>query len=109
MSRLAGSAAGGTSRIDRMADLQEKLGEVEQQLASLNTEIRALEADAIDEADFREALAAFEPVWKNLNTLERTRLLGVLIDRITLNGKTERVAVHFRSAGLRDLCNKEQP
>ena len=33
----------------------------------------------------------------------------VVIERISLNGKTERVAVHFRSAGLRDLCNKEQP
>ncbi|HKZ01602.1 MAG TPA: hypothetical protein VJ180_05150, partial [Pyrinomonadaceae bacterium] len=80
-----------------------------QRLVSLNTEIGAQEADAIDEADFREALATFEPVWKNLNTLERTRLLRVLIERVSLNGKTERVAVHFRSAGLRDLCNKEQP
>ena len=109
LGRLAGSAAGGASRIDRMADLQEKLQETEQRLVRLNTEISALEAGAIDEADFREALATFEPVWKNLNTLERTRLLRVVIERVSLNGKTERVAVHFRSAGLRDLCHKEQP
>ena len=78
-------------------------------LARLTEEISVLESEAIDEADFREALAAFDPVWKNLNTLEQTRLLRTVIERITLNGKNDRVAVSFRSAGLRDICNKEQP
>lgn len=109
LGRVAGSAAGGAFRIDRVADLQERLQAAEQRLASLTAETRALEAEAIDEADFREALVAFDPVWKNLNTLERTRLLRTLIERVTLNGKTDRVAVHFRSPGLRDLCHKEHP
>ena len=109
LGRLAGNSAGGSSRVDRMADLQERLHDVEQRLARLTEEISVLESEAIDEADFREALAAFDPVWKNLNTLEQTRLLRTVIERITLNGKNDRVAVSFRSAGLRDICNKEQP
>ncbi len=107
LARLAASAAGGSSRIDRMADLQERLRAVEQRLTSLAEDITALESEAIDEAEFREALAAFDPVWRNLNTLEQTRLLRTMVGRITFNGKTERVAVSFRSCSLKDLCTKE--
>jgi hypothetical protein len=39
--------------------------------------------------------------------LEQTRLLRTLIERITLNGKTGRVAVSFCSGSLKELCTKE--
>jgi site-specific DNA recombinase len=102
------SAGAGPSRLDRMAELQERIRQADGRLEELADEIKELESDHIDEADFRAGLSAFDPVWNDMTTVEQTRLLSILVKRISLNGKTGRVAVEFRSEGLRQLCHKER-
>ena len=51
-----------------------------------------------------EALKEFEPVWKSLNTNEQTRIIRAVIERVGYDGRTGKVAVTFRSAGLKVLC-----
>ena len=51
------------------------------------------------------ALAEFDPVWASMTTREQTRLVQLLVAKVGLDGRTGKVTVDFRSAGIRDLCN----
>ena len=51
------------------------------------------------------ALERFDPVWNSLTTREQARLVHLLTEKVGYYGCTGKVAVSFRSAGLKDLCN----
>ena len=89
---------------DRVADLQERIGQTERRMSEIILELRNLEGQPIDEADLRTTLERFEPVWESLKSWEQVRVIRTLIERVTYNGKTNRVAVSFRSAGIRAMC-----
>ena len=94
-----------TARLDRLVDLQGQIQEAEHRLSLLATEGQELEADEIDEADALRALAEFHPVWAELTTREQVRLIQMLVAKVGFDGRTGKVTVDFRSAGIRDLCN----
>ena len=103
---LAGDAViSSTARVDRLLDLQGQIQAAEHRLADLITEGRELEADQFDDADAVRALAEFDPVWASLTTREQIRLVQLLVAKVGLDGRTGKVTVDFRSAGIRDLCN----
>ena len=89
---------------DRMADLQGRIGQTERRLTEIQQELAGLESQAVDEDDFRAALLEFGPVWDSLTTREQTRIVHTLIERVTYDGKTNKVTVSFRSAGIRRMC-----
>jgi len=89
---------------DRMADIQERIGRTQHRLAEIKQELKGLEAERVDEQDFRNALARFGPVWEYLNTREQGRIIHALVERVTYDGRTKRVTVAFRSAGIRAMC-----
>ena len=90
---------------DRMADLQERIGQTERRLSEVLQELESLERQAVDESDFRVALAEFGPVWESLNSREQSRIVHSLVERVAYDGRTNRVTVSFRSAGIRGMCN----
>lgn len=92
-------------RVDRIADLQEKIGAVERRLSDIQNELQALPGSAIQEEELAQALAAFDPVWKSLSTVDQSRFLKAVIERIGYDGETGRVAVSFRSSALKGVCN----
>jgi site-specific DNA recombinase len=99
------SASGGNGmRLDRMADLQDRIGSLERRISEIRAELGAIEADAVTEEEVAAALKAFDPVWKSLNTNEQTRVIRMLIERVGYDGRTGKVAVTFRSAGFKALC-----
>ena len=73
-------------------------------MSEVRTELCAVDADAVSEEEIAEALKAFDPVWKSLNTNEQTRIIRMLVDRVGYDGRTGKVAVTFRSAGFKALC-----
>ena len=89
---------------DRMADLQERIGQTERRLTEILQEVAGLEGRVVDEDDFRKALAEFGPVWDSLNSRERTRIIQGLIERVAYDGRTKKVIVSFRTAGIRRMC-----
>ncbi|MBI1955070.1 MAG: recombinase family protein, partial [Acidobacteria bacterium] len=101
---VAGTGGNGI-RVDRIADLQERIGGVERRLSELRNELQALSGGAIQEEELTRSLAAFDPVWKSLNTVEQSRFLKAVIERIGYDGGTGRVAVSFRSPTLKGVCN----
>jgi site-specific DNA recombinase len=101
--RVAATVGNGM-RVDRMADLQDRIGSLERRMSEVRVELGALDADVISEDDVAEALKSFDPVWKSLNTNEQTRIIRMLVDRVGYDGRTNKVAVTFRSAGFKALC-----
>jgi len=91
-------------RVDRLADLQDRIGSTERRMSEIRADLGALEREAVSEPEVAEALATFDPVWESLNTNEQTRIVRTLIERVGYDGRTGKVAVTFRSAGFRDLC-----
>lgn len=94
---------------DRMAEIQERIGQMQQRLMEIRQELNGLEAGRVDEHDFRAALEQFGPVWEYLNTREQARIIHALIDRVTYDGRTRKVTVAFRSAGIRAMCHSDDP
>jgi site-specific DNA recombinase len=91
-------------RVDRMADLQERIGSIERRMSEIRAELGAMDANSVTEDEVAEALREFDPVWKSLNTNEQTRIIRMLIDRVGYDGRSGKVAVTFRSAGFKALC-----
>jgi site-specific DNA recombinase len=73
-------------------------------MASLAAELREWQSRLVDEAELARALQEFEPIWNNLTTAEQTRLVNLIVEKVTYNGKTHKVSVSFRTAGLYELC-----
>ena len=97
------------ARFDRILALQPEIQAAEERLASLAAELRDWQSQEIDEAELARALEEFEPIWENLTTAEQTHLLNLIVEKVNYNGKTHKVAVSFRTAGLRELCAGEIP
>jgi len=102
LGRLAGDDS--PTRYDRILALQPEIQAVEERLASLAAELRDWQSQEIDEAELARVLVEFEPVWNNLTTTEQTRLVNLIVEKVAYNGKTHKVSVSFRTAGLQALC-----
>ncbi len=113
MVQLAGDGTIQSSdRLERLVSLQKEIQATEQRLSELAEELQELRDDAFDEQDLVQALQQFDPVWNSLTTREQARLVHLLIEQVGYDGRTGKVTVSFRSAGLKELCNgdtKTQP
>lgn len=98
------SMSGNGVRLDRMADLQERIGAVDRRTTEVRAEIAANGQEAVNEEEVVQALASFDGVWKSLNTNEQTRIVQAIIERVGYDGRTGKVAITFRSAGFKALC-----
>jgi site-specific DNA recombinase len=82
--------------------LRQRVAAIEARLDALPAEIQAAKRARIDEAEILFALEAFGPVWDSLWPAERTRVLGLLVERIDHDGR-DLVALQFRIVGSRAL------
>jgi site-specific DNA recombinase len=89
---------------DRLADLQARLTRSEGRRAEIDRELAGLESGGVDEEDFRAALKEFGPVWESLNSREQARIIHALLERVAYDGRTNKVTLSFRSAGIREMC-----
>ncbi|GDY13107.1 integrase [Planctomycetota bacterium] len=63
-------------------------------------------AATIPQAEARSALTQFEPVWSALVPTERAQLLGLLVERIRVDGQAGKVAFVFRAGGIAALAKQ---
>ena len=85
---------------------QDRLHKLEVRRAEVAEKQRALAAQQIDEADLSRALEAFAPVWDELWTSEKTRLLNLLIEQVRYHGGTDRLQIDFNFAGISTLAEE---
>ena len=98
------ATTGNRLRVERLADLQDRIGTIERRLSEVRGELDSLAVEAVSEEEIAQALRSCEPVWKSRNSHEQRRILRTLIERVGYDGRSGKVAVTFRWAGFQVRC-----
>jgi len=91
----------------RLAEIREQLAAGETRAEALRKEILRREKQRIDEKELRRTMESFEDVWKAMNLDEQRNLLRQLVEKVGYDGRTGKVTVSFKSAGVKELVQKE--
>jgi site-specific DNA recombinase len=102
LSRSTGPAADALH--GELVAAQERIGTLEARLAEVRDREATLAAQQIDEADLARALEAFTPIWDVLLTPEKERVLNLLIERVSYDGRDGNLTIRFRLDGIASLA-----
>jgi site-specific DNA recombinase len=91
----------------RLAEINEQLTTGAARAEELRKEILRREKQRIDEKELRRTMESFEDVWKAMNLEEQRGLLRQLVEKVGYDGRTGKVTVSFKSAGVKELVQKE--
>lgn len=91
----------------RLAEIREQLAAGETRAGELRKEILRREKQRIDEKELRRTMESFEDVWKAMNLGEQRTLLRQIVEKVGYDGRTGKVTVSFKSAGVKELIQKE--
>jgi len=106
--QLAGAGHNGDAAIvaGRLADLHERIAQVERRRAELMEHVRSNEENAFDDDEVANALRHFDPVWEALTPKEQHRLIDLLVDSVTYDGANGKVTITFHPSGIRTLAEQ---
>jgi site-specific DNA recombinase len=109
LSRLAGEIpslvrAGGKHVTDKMAELQDRINVLEGQLRSVSDQLAETVDQITDPASVLRALREFDVLWEEMKPREQEKFVKTLVEQVTYDGRTGKVIVGFRTAGIRQLC-----
>ena len=90
----------------RVAELEEQVAIGEGRGAELRKEILRLEKHRVDEKELRKTMGSFQEVWKAMNLEEQRALVGQLVEKVGYDGRTGKVTLSFKSAGVKELVQK---
>ena len=107
LSRTTGSGADAV-RVE-LERTQERVSTLDARLAEVHAREAALATQHVDEADVARALQDFDELWSVLLTPEKERVLGLLIERVTYDGATQRLEITFSPAGVATLAAEVGP
>ena len=91
----------------RLSEIREQLATGETRAEQLRREILRREKQRIDEKELRRTMESFEDAWKSMNLDEQRNLLRQLVEKVGYDGRTGKVTVSFKSAGVKELVQKE--
>ena len=89
---------------DCLAELQDRVPQLNSGLAELRRQIAAIESEATDPRDVESTLREFDPLWEQLSTWEQERFIRTLVEQVRYDGKSGTVILGFRSQGIKELC-----
>jgi site-specific DNA recombinase len=101
-----GSGEPGGGAVSRLADLQARVGQVEQRLARIRAQVEAVRQQRLDEAAATQALAGLDPAWEAMTPGEQARLVRLLVSRVDYDGARGKVAITFHPLGLKTLAGE---
>ena len=84
----------------RITELDEQIGRLQARLDEVAAQLAGIEANTLDEAAIRDALARFGPVWDALEPRERQRVLHLLVETVKFDAKAGEVTIEFRDNGI---------
>lgn len=87
----------------RSAELPGQIAVAEARAATLRNEVMRSEKRRIDEKDLRRAMESFEDVWKAMNLAEQRSLMHQLVEKVGYDGRTGKIKISFKSAGVKEL------
>jgi site-specific DNA recombinase len=91
----------------KLTDIRERLAIGEARAEDLRREIARREKQRIDDGELRHAMVNFESVWKTMNLEEQRILLQQLVEKVGYDGRTGKITVSFKSAGVKELVQRE--
>jgi site-specific DNA recombinase len=97
-----GETSGGV--VSRLAQLQDRLGQVEQRIARLRAQMEAVQQERLDEAEATRALAGLDPAWETMTPDEQARVVQLLVSRVDYDGARGKVSITFHPLGLKTLA-----
>jgi site-specific DNA recombinase len=100
----AGTSAGGV--VSRLAQLQERVGQIEQRIARLRAQREAVQQQRLDEAEATRALAGLDLAWGARTPPEQARVVQLLVSRVDYDGAQGKVAITFHPLGLKTLAGE---
>jgi site-specific DNA recombinase len=100
----AGTLGGGV--VSRLAELQERVGQVEQRIARLRAQMEAVRQERLDEAEAARALAGLAPAWGRMTPQEQRRVVRLLVSQVDYDGAQGKVAITFHPLGLKTLAGE---
>jgi site-specific DNA recombinase len=91
--------------VTRLDALRPELEAASVALQKAKADLAALKRTTIDEVELRQAIASFDGVWQHLFPAERQRILGLLIERITVTAGPdgEEIAITYSAEGAHRL------
>jgi site-specific DNA recombinase len=92
--------------IARLADLQERIATVDGRAQTVREQVRAVEQQLLDAGEAAEALASFDPVWRELAPREQARVLGLLVESIYYDGSKGKITIRFHDTGIKALADE---
>jgi site-specific DNA recombinase len=92
--------------IARLADLQERLAQVEKRASGVRDQLDAIRRQRLDEEEASEALRLFDPVWESLAPREQARVIHLLVERIDYDGGEGKLAIRFHPTAIKALTDE---
>lgn len=90
----------------REAELADQISTGEGRVAALKRDILIRERERVDDEHLHKTMESFETLWKAMNVQEQGLLLRQLIEKVGYESRTGKVKVSFKSASIRELCQK---
>jgi hypothetical protein len=94
--------------VSRLAQLQERVGQVEQRIARLRSQREALQQERLDEAEATRALAGMDPAWETMTLEEQACIVRLLVSQVNYDGAQGKVAITFHPLGLKTLAGRNR-
>jgi len=104
LTEVGAGASGGV--VTRLAELQARLGQIEQRLARLRGQMEALQQERLDEAAATQALSGLVPAWERMTPDEQGRIVRLLVSRVDYDGKQGKASITFHPLGLKTLAGE---
>jgi site-specific DNA recombinase len=92
--------------LSRLAELQGRMGQVEQRVARLRDQAEALRQQQREQAELTQALAGLDPCGAASGPGEQARLVRLLVARVDYDGVRGKVSITFRPQGLKTLAGE---
>jgi site-specific DNA recombinase len=99
-----GAGASNGRVVSRLAELQERVGQVEQRMTRLRGQMESVEQERLDEIEAAQALAGLDPAWETMTPQEQARIVGLLVSRVDYDGTRGKLSITFHPLGLKTLA-----
>ena len=106
---LRGIVAGGGERNGDAAvaaELRERIRDLDDRRRRLDARLAKMRTRVLDEDELVGALESFDPLWEQLHTKERERLVHLLVQRVEWDAQTETITVAFHTTFDKDATGE---
>ncbi len=108
LDRLVSLQSSSAVTIERIAQLQHRISQADEGLATVDYKLNEATGKQIDESAVSGALQDFDSFWGGMTVQERVRFIALLIDRIDFDASDTSISVSFQPAALKSLASLDR-